>query len=136
MTNTQPVQVHACTRTITAAHTVPRILPGTLLARRGEPVLATGTLIAMLEDATWELLAPDVPDEFAMLGCGGVYEHTAPTLPGQAVRIEVERGPAPDVGRQTWTARAFNVDTGQQAGVLHHQVATVDRERFYRRMGR
>ena len=136
MTRRPITTTYSCERLVGEHQTVPRILPGTLLAARGEPVLATGSMIAMLEDATWELLAPDVPDEFAMLGCGGVYEHTAPTLPGQVVRIEVERGPAPGVGRQTWTARAINVDTGQQAGVLHHQVATVDRERFYRRISR
>ncbi|RRO14233.1 hypothetical protein EIL87_21075 [Saccharopolyspora rhizosphaerae] len=71
-----------------------------------------------------------------MLGRSGVYERTAPTLPGQVVRIEGERGPVPDIGRQTWTARAIKVDTGRQAGVLHHEVATVDRARFSRRRHR
>ncbi|MFC7343481.1 thioesterase, FlK family [Saccharopolyspora griseoalba] len=123
-------------RTIGTEHTVPRILPGSLLASRGEPVWATASLIAMLEDATWELIAPDVPEEFAMLGCGGTYEHAAPTLAGQRVRIELERGGHPLSGRRTWTARAVNADTGEQAGVLRHQVAVVDRERFYRRLGR
>lgn len=136
MTATDPARRHHCRRLITDAHTVPSILPGSLLSARGEPVLATAVLIAMLEDATWELLAPEVPEEFAMLGRGGRYEHTSPTLPGQQVRIEVERGAEPNIGRQTWTARAINVDTGQQAGVLHHELATVPRTRFYDRLRR
>lgn len=134
--NPTSAEVHAAVRTIGAEHTVPRILPGSLLASRGEPVWATASLIAMLEDATWEVVAPDVPAEFAMLGRGGTYEHTAPTLPGQQVRIEVERGRDPASGRPTWTARAINAETGEQAGSLRHQVAVVDRDRFYRRLGR
>ena len=83
MTRRQQITTtYSCTRRISERQTVPHILPGTLLSARGEPVLATGSMIAMLEDATWELLAPDVPDELAILGAGGVYEHTAPTLPG------------------------------------------------------
>ncbi|WP_340672148.1 hypothetical protein REH65_33085 (plasmid) [Saccharopolyspora sp. ID03-671] len=133
---TDPTRRHQCQRLITDAHTVPSILPGSLLAARGEPVLATAYLIAMLEDATWQLLAPEVPEDFAMLGRGGRYEHTSPTLPGQQVRIEVERGEVGNIGRQTWTARAINLDTGQQAGVLHHELATVPRHRFYDRLHR
>ncbi|WP_406690303.1 hypothetical protein REH65_31015 [Saccharopolyspora sp. ID03-671] len=133
----EPTPLHTALRVIGVEHTVPEILPGSLLASRGERVWATGSLIAMLEDVTWEVIAPHVPDERALVGCGGVYEHTAPTLPGQQVRIEVYRTHVPDGdGKQRWTARAVNVDTGQQVGVLHHEVATPNRERFYRRCGR
>lgn len=132
---TEPTPLHTAHRVIGVEHTVPEILPGSLLASRGEQVWATGSLIAMLEDATWEVVAPHVPNERALVGCSGVYEHTAPTLPGQQVRIEVYRTYVPEGGgKQLWTARAVNVDTGQQAGVLHHEVATPNRARFYRRL--
>ncbi|WP_406690525.1 hypothetical protein REH65_32295 [Saccharopolyspora sp. ID03-671] len=135
MTATEPLRIHTARRVISEAHTVPQILPNSMLARRGEPVLATAMLIAMMEDATWEAIAPEVPFERAMLGCGGTYHHTAPTLPGQQVRIEVTSRHLPDGGgRQRWTARAINIDTGQPAGVLHHELATPSRSRFYRRL--
>lgn len=135
MTPTRLGDWHTVERTIGTALTVPEILPGSVLAHRGEPVLATGALIAMLEDATWEVLAPHIAPELAMLGRGGHYEHTAPTLPGQTVRIEVARTGGSEQC-QAWTAIATNVDTGRQAGVLHHALATVDRNRFYRRLGK
>lgn len=135
MTATEPLRIHTARRVISEEHTVPQILPESMLASRGEPVLATAMLIAMMEDATWEAIAPDIPLDRAMLGCAGTYEHTAPTLPGQQVRIEVTCRQFPETGgRQRWTARAINVDTGQLAGVLHHELATPTRSRFYRRL--
>lgn len=122
---------------VTDHQTVPRILPpGSSLATRGEPVLATGVLIAMLENATWDQLAPGVPGNLALLGRGGVYEHTAPALPGHTLRFEVSQNCSAEQGHQLWTARAVNLNTGRVVGVLHHEVATIERDRFYRRLNR
>lgn len=120
-------------RVIAPEWTVPRLLgPGSVLAERGENVLATGALIALLEDATWQFQAPHVPNHLALLGCGGTYRHRAPSVVGQRLSIELRCAQA-TAQRQTWITRA-RTEAGVCVAELEHDVATVDRDLFQSRL--
>lgn len=124
---------HTARRVVRPEWTVPGMLPGSTLADRGEHVLATGALILLLEDATWAAITAHVPPHLALLGHAGTYQHTAPTLVGQTLHIEVTCTGGSGT-RTSWFTIARNLDSGHPAGHLDHTLVTLDRDAFVRRL--
>lgn len=119
--------------TVRRGWTVPAVLPDSALARRGEPVLATGYLIVLLENATWQVAAQHVPESLALLGHTGRYQHTAPAVHGQVLDIAVTctggRG-----SHTWWHASAHVRHTSTQVGVLQHTLVATGRDKFHQRL--
>ena len=113
--------------------TVPDVLPGSTLAARGEPVMATGYLIVVLENATWQVVDPYVPDHLALLGHTGHYQHTGPATQGEILDVTVTC--TGGYGSHTWWQTSAHIrKTAEQVGVLSHTLVTSRRDRFHARL--
>ena len=87
----QPGQRFSWRYTVPSRATVPALYEDTAFCRDMPAVLATGYLVGMMELACLHGLMPyvDWPREQS-LGTMVSFQHLAPTLPGQTLRIEGE----------------------------------------------
>ncbi|MGI8307088.1 thioesterase family protein [Saccharopolyspora hattusasensis] len=116
--------------------TVRHILPGSCL-ERGEPVLATGYLVAILENACWRILSPYLQMHETTVGVDFTLRHTAPALPGDVLHVVASCTEIANSNDVSWMVEARNLRTGEVVGSLrHHSLRVMDRARFHRRLHR
>lgn len=97
--------------------------------------MATGYLIVALEDATWQVVDPHVPDHLALLGHTGNYEHTGPAVAGEILDAVVTC--TGGQGSRTWWHTSAHLrSTGDQIGVLFHSIVVTARKNFHARLSR
>ena len=112
---------------VTEAHTVPRLLPEAAAFAAMPAVLATGTMVGLMEWACIEQLAPHLGAGQGSLGTHVDVSHVAATPPGLTLEIETEVEAVE--GRSVWfRVRAHDgIDT---IGEGRHRRAIVDWDRF------
>jgi len=91
------------------------------------PVYATPALVALVERAAVNALAPHLAPEETTVGIRIELSHTAATPPGMAVRAEAELT-AVEGRRLTFRLAAF--DAREQIGEGQHQRMLLRRDRF------
>lgn len=107
-------------------------IPGfSALARRGEPVLATGVLVGLLEEATWRSMLHLVPEHLSLAGFEGRYRHVSPALPGQRLNLVVTC--TGGHGNRTWWSTSAHHEQ-RLIGVLEHVLVVTDSETFHQRL--
>ncbi|MEV5542818.1 hotdog domain-containing protein [Saccharopolyspora shandongensis] len=121
---------HTVHRLIEQELTVPHILPGTLL-ERGETVLASGYLVALLETACWQVVHPHLDPHESAVGVEFALTHCAPAWPGDLVEITVT---CTQISHETrdveWHTSATNLRTRKVIGRMRHRLRVVDSHRF------
>ncbi len=122
---------HTATYAVDRRMTVPELFLDDPHSRAMPEVLATGYLVALMERACVEAIAPHLDDDEGSLGIGMDMTHLAPTLVGMTVRIhatcvEVEGR------RSVWRIEAH--DDLAKIGEAEHARAIVDLRRFGSRL--
>jgi predicted thioesterase len=107
--------------TVAAAHTAAALGSGDL------PVYGTPALVALLEQAAMNALAPHLTPEETTVGTRIELSHTAATPVGMEVRAEAELV-AVEGRRLTFTVAAF--DARERIGEGRHQRMLLTRDRF------
>ncbi len=131
MANLSTGITHTATYAVDRRLTVPELFPEDPNTSRMPEVLATGFLVALMERACVEAMAPHLAEGEASLGIGVELKHLAPTLPGMTVTIEV-RCTAVDGRRSSWEIEAR--DELATIGQARHERAVVDVARFTGRL--
>lgn len=111
--------------------TVPHLYPESADFRAMPAVFATGFMVGLMEWACVDALKPHLEDGEGSLGIAINVTHTAATLPGQTVTVDVECTAA-DGNRITWRVAAH--DGIDAIGDGTHQRAVVRWERFEQRL--
>ena len=112
---------------LTEAHTVPRLLPEAASFAAMPGVLATGTMVGLMEWACIEHLAPHLGDGQGSLGTHVDVSHVAATPPGLTLEIETEVLSVE--GRSVWF-RVRAHDGVDMIGEGRHRRAIVEWDRF------
>lgn len=112
---------------VTDGKTVPALYPESAIFRSMPAVFATGFMVGLMEWACAESLAPHLEEGEGSLGILVQVDHTAPTLPGQVVTVDVECDLA-DGRRVGWRLTAR--DELDQIGQGRHERAVVAWDRF------
>ncbi|TDD37786.1 thioesterase family protein [Saccharopolyspora elongata] len=124
---------HTVHRRIEQELTVPHILPGTLL-ERGETVLASGYLVALLESACWQVVHPHLEPHESAVGVDFVLTHCAPAWPRDLVEITVTCTRVSSETRDIeWHTSATNLRTRRVVGRMRHRLRIVESNRFQER---
>lgn len=114
---------------VQAVHTVPAILPGEEAFASMPVVFTTGCLLAVMELACIEQLAPTLDEEQISLGIEMALTHTAPCTPGTKLTITAT---VTDVSPKvvSWDVSVVSTEGGVLMGEGKHKRAIVNRERF------
>ena len=112
-------------QTIGEAHTAAALGSGSL------PVLGTPALLALMEAAAVDALAPSLPPETTSVGIYVELHHLAASPVGMAVRAEAT---LTAVEGRTLTFEIVAYDAQEMIGKALHRRVLVDRERFMRRV--
>jgi fluoroacetyl-CoA thioesterase len=128
MTTTLQAGVSGVSRyRITEAQTVPRLFDDAPLLQAMPAVLATGYLVALMERACIEAMAPFQAKGEVSLGVAMDMTHTAPNVIGDDVTIHVACA-AVEKRQSTWTIEAVTGDV--VVGRATHRRAIVPMARF------
>ncbi|MCI2421079.1 hypothetical protein MOQ72_26910 [Saccharopolyspora sp. K220] len=118
--------------------TVPWILHGSQLEQHGEPVLASGLLLAMCEDASWRVLAPFRDEDDTTVGWHFEFRHLAPSVEGDSLDITTIATDLVARDEQTWDVRwrteVAMPRLSRPAAVIQHRLRVQPRSRFLRRL--
>ncbi len=122
--------------TVAAELTVPRILPGSNL-EEGEPVLASGMLLAICEHAAWHALGPYREPTEAAVGWGFELSHLAPAVAGDALDLAVtptdvtiQHNEIATVYDVSWRIVATIARIAKPVGILQHNLRVQARDHF------
>jgi fluoroacetyl-CoA thioesterase len=85
----EPGLTHTFRFTVTEEQTVPNLFPGSEVFGKMPAVLATGYFVGLCEWACMEAMAPFQAEGDGSVGTMINVTHTAPTLPGMEVTIQV-----------------------------------------------
>lgn len=85
-----PGDRHSFAFTVTEAKTVPRLYPESAEFSAMPEVFATGYMVGLMEWACIDALSPHLDEGEGSLGIAIDVTHTAATLPGQTVTVNVE----------------------------------------------
>lgn len=122
---------HQMTYAVPANRTVPNLLPEAAEFESMPDVLATGYMVGIIEWACMELLRPHLDDGEISLGTNVNFSHSAPTVPGSTVTIDVE---VAEINRRAVT---FNITAADEFATIStgtHQRGVVNRDKFVSRL--
>lgn len=123
---------HAIEYTIPTTLTVPNLLTESAVFRAGQPVLATGFMVGLLEWPCMEALSQFLDDDEACLGTMVRIRHSAPTPPGVRLKITAHCALVRD-NYVEWEVEAADGD-GEIAAAGRHGRRVVTRDRFLHRV--
>lgn len=121
--------------TVSSDLLVPHILPGSPL-ETGEPVLASGYLLALCEAACWRALRQVQGEDEAIVGTRFGFSHLSPAASGDTLSITPTCTGVSDRGDVDWVITAVHTDTSRPVGIMWHRSRIVDRDRFRARLAR
>lgn len=121
----RPGAVWELSQTVTEERTARHIGSGS------ERVFATPAMVALIERACVELMAPHLPPGRSSVGIAVNVRHLAPTPLGKTVRARVE---VTAVEGMTVRFAAEVFDEAEKVGEGDHQRALIDIDRFLRRV--
>lgn len=124
--------------------TVPHILGGTrgpsLLETSGEPVLASGFLVALIENTCWQATVPFVEDDESIVGRLFELDHTSPAVAGDDLDIAVTCRQVTELSSHTydvvWRTVATSQRTDRAVGVMQHHLYVLPRTRVHQKLAR
>ncbi|MDO5373620.1 MAG: thioesterase family protein [Corynebacterium glutamicum] len=122
---------HQMTYAVPANRTVQNLLPEAAEFETMPDVLATGYMVGIIEWACMELLRSHLDDGEISLGTNVNFSHSAPTVPGSTVTIDVE---VAEINRRTVT---FNITAADEFATIStgtHQRGVVNRDKFVSRL--
>ena len=122
---------HQMTYIVPANRTVPHLLPEAAEFETMPDVLATGYMVGIIEWACMELLRSHLDDGEISLGTNVNFSHSAPTVPGSTVTIDVE---VAEINRRAVT---FNITAADEFATIStgtHQRGVVNRDKFVSRL--
>lgn len=112
------------TRTVTADLTAQALRSGDV------PVLGTPAVLALVEEAACQAVAPALGDDVTTVGAWAEVEHLAPTRPGAVVSATANLV-AVDGRRLEFTAEVHEGD--ELVALARHRRVVVDRAKFLTR---
>jgi fluoroacetyl-CoA thioesterase len=119
------------THTVQADETVPHVRPGTALDS-GEPVLATGVLVFVVEAIAWDMVTPYLETGESRVGSIVNLQHRAPAKTGDAITVWITCMQVTDKLDLYWR---FEVTSpGKLIADGAYRMRIIDRERFRKRL--
>jgi len=126
-----PGDRHSFRFTVTEAKTVPALYPESPDFRAMPAVFATGFMMGLMEWACIDALKPHLEEGEGSLGIAIDVTHTAATLPGQVVTVEVECIESEGKRLGWWVSAHDGIDS---IGEGTHRRAVVGWETFGQRL--